>query len=162
MAIVDTDVMVDVLRGYPPAVAWLRSLGNEVLVIPGLVIMELLEGRRNRSETESLLRWIAKYEICWPTERDCNRGLAHFAFGRLGAKLSIYGELWAAKCEKGTSKTLTSLSGRFRASCWCPEVFAATLPPGCGGQGEGHQREPGVAAGSAVEEVVCKSRPPGI
>lgn len=28
MLILDTDIMVDLLRGYPPAVAWLESLGE--------------------------------------------------------------------------------------------------------------------------------------
>ena len=47
VAIVDTDVMVDVLREHPPAVAWLRSLGEEEIVLPGYVLMELLQGCRD-------------------------------------------------------------------------------------------------------------------
>ena len=43
MICVDTDVMIDILRRYAPAVAWLRSRGAEELALPGLVAMELLQ-----------------------------------------------------------------------------------------------------------------------
>jgi len=50
MILVDTDVMIDVMRRYAPAVAWLDSLDTETIGIPGLVAMELLQGCRNREE----------------------------------------------------------------------------------------------------------------
>jgi len=50
MILVDTDVMVDVMRRHAPAVAWLDSLGTETIGIPGLVAMELLQGCRDREE----------------------------------------------------------------------------------------------------------------
>jgi hypothetical protein len=37
MKILDSDIMIDLLRQYPPAVTWLASLGNEELL---LVIVE--------------------------------------------------------------------------------------------------------------------------
>jgi hypothetical protein len=63
MILVDTDVMVDIMRRHPPSVAWLDSLGTEVVGIPGLVAMELLQGCRNREEQQQLegclINWIA-------------------------------------------------------------------------------------------------------
>jgi predicted nucleic acid-binding protein len=50
MILVDADIMVDIMRRHPPAVAWLDVLGTEVVGIPGLVAMELLQGCRNREE----------------------------------------------------------------------------------------------------------------
>jgi predicted nucleic acid-binding protein len=44
MVLVDTDVLVDCLRGTPPAKAWLERASTEVLGIPGVVAMELLIG----------------------------------------------------------------------------------------------------------------------
>ena len=89
MLAVDTDIMVDVLRRYPPALHWLHSLGSEVLIIPGFVVLELLKGCRNEHETATLLAWVGKFRIYWPTENDCNRALARLAFGRLSRRLSI-------------------------------------------------------------------------
>ena len=37
--LLDTDVMVDILRGHPPAVAWLAGLGAMPVGLPGLVAM---------------------------------------------------------------------------------------------------------------------------
>lgn len=50
MLLLDTDVMIDVLRGYDPALEWLRSLADEMIGLPGFVAMELLQGCRNRQE----------------------------------------------------------------------------------------------------------------
>lgn len=49
MILLDTDVMIDVLRAYPPAIAWLDSLGDEVIVLPGFVIMELIQGVQDQA-----------------------------------------------------------------------------------------------------------------
>lgn len=42
MLLLDTAVMIDLLRQYPPAVAWLDSLREEEIVLPGFVMMELM------------------------------------------------------------------------------------------------------------------------
>ena len=42
--LLDSDVMVDVLHNYPPAVAWLSGLGNTLVALPGFVAMELRSG----------------------------------------------------------------------------------------------------------------------
>ena len=44
MVLVDTDVMVDILRQHAPAVAWLNGLDDAEIMLPGLVIMELIHG----------------------------------------------------------------------------------------------------------------------
>jgi len=41
MILLDTDVMIDLLRQYPPAVAWLDSLGDEEIVLPGYLAVSL-------------------------------------------------------------------------------------------------------------------------
>ena len=43
MIICDTDVMIDILRGHTSAIAWFHLLGNQQVVLPGLVMMELLQ-----------------------------------------------------------------------------------------------------------------------
>ena len=60
MILVDTDIMVDIMRQHSPAVAWLDSLGTEVVGIPGLVAMELLQGCRNREEQQQLEGFLYK------------------------------------------------------------------------------------------------------
>jgi len=52
MILLDTDVMVDLLRQYPTAVAWLDSLGDDEVVLPGYVVMELIQGCSSKAEAD--------------------------------------------------------------------------------------------------------------
>ncbi|MGQ9628410.1 MAG: hypothetical protein ACUVV0_16090 [Anaerolineae bacterium] len=61
MVILDTDVMIDLLRRYPPAVAWLESLGDEEIALPEFVVMELIQGCRDRAEQEHLESQLSPY-----------------------------------------------------------------------------------------------------
>ncbi|MFL5245997.1 MAG: hypothetical protein ACJ8FY_28335 [Gemmataceae bacterium] len=40
--LLDTDVLVDILRSHPPALAWLKSLTNAPIALAGLAAMELV------------------------------------------------------------------------------------------------------------------------
>ena len=89
MILVDTDILIDFLRGYPPSVAWFDSVGYSRITLCGLSALELLEGCRNRNETDALLRFLAPYRIVWPGPRDFDRVLADFAVARLDRKVGI-------------------------------------------------------------------------
>jgi predicted nucleic acid-binding protein len=79
MILLDSDVMIDLLRGYPPAVAWLETLDEaEELALPGFVVMELIQGCRNKEEQERLQRTVAPYGVVWPMPEDCDRALELF------------------------------------------------------------------------------------
>ena len=79
MILLDSDVMIDLLRGYPPAVAWLETLDEEEeIVLSGFVVMELIQGCRNKAEQERLQRTVAPYGVVWLTSEECDRALGHF------------------------------------------------------------------------------------
>jgi predicted nucleic acid-binding protein len=46
MLLLDTDILIDCLRGVPAARTWLESAAKEAFGIPGIVAMELLIGAR--------------------------------------------------------------------------------------------------------------------
>lgn len=50
MILVDTDIVVDILRGYPPSVDWLEASSDETVLLPGFVVMEAVDGCRNLEE----------------------------------------------------------------------------------------------------------------
>lgn len=95
MICVDTDVMIDILRQYAPALGWLRSLGSEELAIPGLVAMELLQGCRNRREQQRVERVLRPYRLYWPSQSDCERAFNHYAKYHLSHQLGILDALIA-------------------------------------------------------------------
>ena len=89
MIFLDTDVMIDLLRQYPPAVAWLNSLGSEEIVLPGFVAMELIQGCRDKAEQEELERELRSYGVAWPSPAACNEALSVFSNYHLSHGLGI-------------------------------------------------------------------------
>ena len=90
--LLDSDVMVDFLRGHGPAVTWLTGYAMPV-ALPGLVAMELLQGCRNSSEQQQVERELARFALHWPTLADCQRAYRDFAAFRLGAGLGLLDSL---------------------------------------------------------------------
>lgn len=91
--LLDTDVMVDILRGHPPAAAWVSSLGNVTIALPGLVGMELIQGCRNLAEQQRLEKQLQQFVLHWPTTTDCQRAFRDFAAFRLSHNLGLLDSL---------------------------------------------------------------------
>jgi predicted nucleic acid-binding protein len=89
MILLDTDVAIDILRKYPPAVAWLQGVGTQPLGLPGLVVMELIQGCQNRAEQLKVEHFCMPFTIDWPTQADCQRALRDHAAYYLASSLGI-------------------------------------------------------------------------
>jgi predicted nucleic acid-binding protein len=61
--LMDTDVMVDIHRGFPPAVAWLGSLRTAPVALPGLVAMELLQGCLNAADQRRIEAFTGRFTL---------------------------------------------------------------------------------------------------
>jgi len=82
--LLDSDVLIDLLRKYPPAVGWFDALhGDEELAVSGYVVMELIQGCRNKAEQDRVQRELAAYGVVWLSPTDCDRALEVFAVYRL-------------------------------------------------------------------------------
>jgi len=82
--LLDSDVLIDLLREYPPAKAWFDVLPDDELVyVSGFVVMELLQGCRNKVEMERVQRLLANYGIAWLSPAECEKSLEVFAAFRL-------------------------------------------------------------------------------
>jgi len=79
MILLDTDVIIDLLRGYQPAKEWFDLLDDhEILTLPGFVMMELIQGCKTKAEQERLKRNLGDYKIIWLSPEDCNKALDIF------------------------------------------------------------------------------------
>jgi hypothetical protein len=67
--------MVDILREYVPALRWLRTVANEEFGLPGIVVLQLMEGCKDKRAMQQLQKQIGPYRVYWPTARDCDRAL---------------------------------------------------------------------------------------
>ena len=84
MILLDSDVMIDLLRQHLPAMKWFDALDDEEeLLLPGYVVMELIQGCRNKVEQEKVQRELATYGVVWPAPADCDDALEIFTEYRL-------------------------------------------------------------------------------
>jgi predicted nucleic acid-binding protein len=95
MLVLDTDVLIDVQRGHAAAIAWFAGL-SEVPSVPGLVVMELVQGAQNSRQVRDVLRLTAPLQVIWPTAGDCQRALTDFAALHLSQGLGLLDALIAA------------------------------------------------------------------
>jgi predicted nucleic acid-binding protein len=93
--LLDTDVLIDVQRGHPPAVAWFAAL-TQPLAVPGFVVMELIQSARNTREVQNAQKQVAGFQIVWPSQADCARALADFTTLHLSHSLGLIDALIAA------------------------------------------------------------------
>ncbi|MBI5035022.1 MAG: PIN domain-containing protein [Chloroflexi bacterium] len=92
MLLLDTDVMIDLLREYPPAVKWI-STSSEEIVLPGYVVMELIQGCKSKVEQERLEKTLGAYAIAWASPQVCDEALAVFARYYLSHNVGIFDAL---------------------------------------------------------------------
>ena len=108
MYLIDTDVMIDIQRGYAPALAWFASV-SELPSIPGFVVMELIQDAQNKQQVRKVLQLVAPLPIIWPTEVDCARALSDFTAYHLSNKVGLIDALIAA-CAVGSNATLCTFN----------------------------------------------------
>lgn len=95
MRFLDTDVIVDAVRGYPPALNWLASLPEQP-GLPGFVMMEVVKGCRNAMELRRVERIVSPYSIYWPTPADCQNALGFLSQLHFSHSLGLVDALIAA------------------------------------------------------------------
>ncbi len=89
MVLLDTDVVIDLLRQYPPALDWLDTLGDQEVALPGYVAMELLQGCRDLTEQRRLQKALEPFAVLWPPPDICDAALAVFAQNHLSLNLGL-------------------------------------------------------------------------
>ncbi len=110
MELVDTDVLIDVQRGHPPALAWFAGLAD-LPAVPGFVVMELVQDARNFQEVQRATKLVAPFRVAWPTELDCARALSDFTAYHLTHGLGLVDSLIAASAI-GLSATLYTFNDK--------------------------------------------------
>lgn len=96
MLLLDTDVMIDIMRRFEPALSWLTQLDEQPVGVPGLVAMELLQGCRNREEQQRVESLLRPYALYWPTPEDSQRAFSDFTRFHLSHGIGVLDALIAA------------------------------------------------------------------
>lgn len=108
MYLLDTDILIDIQRGYTPAIDWFSSL-TEVPSVPGFVVMELVQNSQNSQQVRKTLQLVAPLPVVWATEADCTRALSDFTTSHLSNSLGLLDALIAA-CAVGRGLTLCTFN----------------------------------------------------
>ena len=89
MIFLDSDIIIDFLRRYPPAITWLESIEGEKAALSGYVAMELMQGCNNKIELQQIQKLITNFEVVWATAETCNQALEVFAEYNLSHGLGL-------------------------------------------------------------------------
>lgn len=69
-AVLDTSVIIDFLRAYPPAQTWIASQQSQRFGITPIVWMETVQGATNKDERARAIRFLRQFGIEHATEND--------------------------------------------------------------------------------------------
>jgi len=94
MELIDTDVLIDVQRGFGAAADWFAT--DPDVGVPGFVVMELVQDARNSDEVQKALALVDGLEVVWPSEEECQTALEQFSTLHLSHGLGLLDALIAA------------------------------------------------------------------
>ena len=87
--VLDTDILIEILRGTPEAAKWLNAHRDRTIGIPVIVRMEILQGARNKREQQVLIRELRKFHVLHLESGDTERALSWFESFYLSHNLGI-------------------------------------------------------------------------
>jgi predicted nucleic acid-binding protein len=82
--VLDTSIVIDLLRQFQPAMQWASLVSKQNMVITPIVWMETVEGARNNVERSQILRFLRQFPIEHPIRDDNNWSMLQFAQFHLG------------------------------------------------------------------------------
>lgn len=69
-ALLDSTVLVDLLRNYSRSVDWLESRQDDVLAITQLVFLEVISGTQNKIAQQRAFRRLSQFDMVYLTQAD--------------------------------------------------------------------------------------------
>lgn len=116
MILLDSDVVVDILRGQPSALGWLSGVSvDEELVLPGFVAMELIFGCVNPADHWATDRFIRICEIAWLNQSGCETAMRMLRHVRPRVALGVLDALIAQTAIELDAPLHTLNARHFRA-----------------------------------------------
>lgn len=74
--LLDTDIVIDLVRNHPPAWSWFLTL-KEYPVLSGFTWMEVIRGCKDKAEYRRVWAVLNPFPISWAKEAECHRALHH-------------------------------------------------------------------------------------
>jgi predicted nucleic acid-binding protein len=94
--LLDTNILVDTLRAYSPAVQWMQQNPHLMLAIPALVRMEMVLGAENKKAQEAVIKLMKPFPVLYPSESDAQWAMEQFEIFHLSHQVEIIDCFFAA------------------------------------------------------------------
>ena len=95
MLIIDTDVLIDVLRKHPPALKWLAGVTDEIIT-PGFCSMELVADVHSLAEMRRVDQVLLPVRVVWPSRGAMEDALRIYRSFRLSVAIGFVDAMIAA------------------------------------------------------------------
>lgn len=69
-AILETSLLIDLTRSYPPALAWAARNTQRSFAINSCIWMEVMTGGQNKIERLQAARFMRRFELIYLTQND--------------------------------------------------------------------------------------------
>jgi predicted nucleic acid-binding protein len=100
VALLDTDVLIEILRQRPAAETWLTANATIPMAIHGVVAMEIINGSLNKDDMRLNQNFLNRFTIIWPTPFEFEDAYNLLAQYRLSTNIGIPDCLIAATALK--------------------------------------------------------------
>lgn len=107
--LLDTTIVIDILRKHQPAITWLEGQSDRSIAISGYTVFEILAGARNKEEMVYLKNEMAKFSTFWPTIDEYVNAIDSFANLYLSHNIGIL-DILIGHTAKMLNTTIVSLN----------------------------------------------------
>ena len=87
--LLDTNLFIDLLRSYQPALQWMQGNRQQILGIPSIVRMELVWGARNKVELQRIVKLVNPFPVIHLTQADSVWAMRQFESYHLSHQIEI-------------------------------------------------------------------------
>jgi predicted nucleic acid-binding protein len=98
--ILDTSVVIDIYRGFEPAVEWLNSNRDVAVGIASIVWLEAVEGAQNKRNQNKIVSLLKKFEIVYLNQDDQIWAMRQLSIYQLSHQVGFDDYLIAAPCHR--------------------------------------------------------------
>lgn len=113
--LIDADVLVDLHRNHPPALAWLFAADLSQLAVPGFVALEMIQSARDKREIASSNVIVRRFTRVWPSSAACEAALVDYETLHLSHSLGLVDALIGATAREVGAELCTFNVKHYRA-----------------------------------------------
>jgi hypothetical protein len=88
-ALLDTSVVIDVLRSYPPALTWFQQRRSALLGVTPAVVLEVIYGAPNKARQKQATTSLSQFTMVYPVERDYDWAIQQLIAYRLSHNVGV-------------------------------------------------------------------------